>query len=552
MYSNEVSYRNNNNNQNNFPLENDRKFYPVGGKHIERMDILSEIFNRILIPLYGNQDKAIAQIKESKDRKCYLLYEGNTPSGVLAYKTIPSDEFAEFGVKNSIEIKSLFVDHSLQNSGRGLGSTLIDKLKDKVAKMGSKLDFKPDGIHVTVSETKVESLSFFRKKGFDVAHAWKSRYMLGVTEYLLYCPLKIKEVNKELQDSQQKLSALKLSTEFTSELIHTIHNAHFDDIHALKLLSDGTFISGSKDNSLRKWDKSGNLITVVYDVEPTLQSERDWVTAVEVINDEYWVSGERSGRIFLWKTNGEYVKEIKLKLPRGSKHISQSLNALRVNCFASGLNPNKPSLFVGLPTMFDEYNLIEGRTEFCKTVHNNDWVYCVHPVSQTKVFAVIGCAVKAFDMLNEEWTAGDVILPEPQKVKSSREGKPFYQRQFISSFIPLKSSKNHFGLAVFGGFVKVLDAESKKIIQSWKEHEGRVWSLENTSLNTFASSGEDKTVKIWDARIWKNSVRTIDNHIGQVTSLMKLDDNTLVAGTCPEKGVISKESAEIKFYDLRA
>ncbi len=115
----------------------------------------------------------------------------------------------------------------------------------------------------------------------------------------------------------------------------------------------------------------------------------------------------------------------------------------------------------------------------------------------------------------------------------------------------MSTSKCHYGLAVFGGFVKVLDIETKKIVKSWKEHEGRIWSLENTGLHTFASSGEDRTVKIWDTRIGNKSVHTIGPHVGQVTSLMQLDDHILLAGTCPEKGLISKEGAEIKFYDLR-
>lgn len=549
---------NNNNNSESYfkaknsdaSMENGRYFRPVGGENIEGMSIIQEIFDRILTPLYGSQEKAINQIRESTDRQCHLLYEQDVPTGVLVYKTVPSDEFSEYGVKNSIEIKSLFVDHAVQNSGRGLGSALIDKLKTEV----TKLHVDPEGIHVTVSETKEESLAFFRKKGFEIAHAWKGRYIDKVTEYLLYCPLKIRQSYQDIENVKVNLSTLKVTErneeESIPELLHIIHNAHYDDIHSLKKLSDGTFISGSKDNSLRKWDRNGRLLSHIYDVEPTLQSERDWVTAVEVINNEYWVSGERSGRIFLWKTNGEYVKEIKLKLPTKSGHISQPLNALRVNCIAAGLNPNKPSMFVGLPTMFDEYNFIEGRTDAYNVVHSNDWVYCIQPLSPSKVFVVIGCAVKIFERQSDNWSEGTVVLPEPKKIRQIRNGKPFYQRQFISSFIPLESSPNHYGLSVFGGGVKILDVEKQAIVKNWREHQGRIWSLENTGPNTFASSGEDKTVKIWDSRR-NRSVHTIPNHIGQVTTLLNLDTHILLAGTCPEKGLTSKNGAEIRFYDLR-
>lgn len=513
------------------------------------MQVIAEIFHRILTPLYGNQSKAIGQIRESTDRKAYLLYDNKRPVGVLVYKTIPSEEFSEYGVNNSVEIKSLFVDHAIENSGRGLGSSLVDKLKEEVAN----LPCAPDGVHVTVSETKEESMIFFKKKGFEVKHAWKDRYIRGTTEYLLFCPTKIAEFNQNQTGCEYKFNALNLDKnegeEHIPELFHVIHNAHFDDIHSLKRLSDGTFISGSKDNSLQKWNQKGELVNTIYDVEPTLQSERNWITAVEVINDEYWVSGERNGRIFLWKTNGEYVKEIKLKLPKPG-HICQPLNTQRVLCFAPGLNPDKPSMFVGLPKMFNQYNFIETRTESCASVHKNDWVYCIHPISQNKVLAAVGCTIKSFDRLNNGWSDGDIVLPEAPAIKGKPGSKPLYQRQFISSIIPLKSSENLYGVSFFGGSVKVLDVESRTIIQTWQEHTGRIWALENLHPQVFASSGEDKVIKIWDIRL-KNSAHTIQGHVGQVTAMLKLNENTLLAATCPDDALTNNKRAEIRFYDYR-
>ena|SRR3990167_6070894 len=161
-----------------------RVFYPVGGVHLEKFDALIEIFHGVLAPLYGSQDKAIDQIRESKDRRCWLLYEGPQPVGVLVFKTVLSDEFVSEGVAQSVEIKSLFVVDPLKNSGKGIGSELLEKLQREV----DQLALGHLNIHVTVSETKQESLSFFCKKGFYIAHAWKDRYLPGVTEYLLACP----------------------------------------------------------------------------------------------------------------------------------------------------------------------------------------------------------------------------------------------------------------------------------------------------------------------------------------------------------------------------
>lgn len=164
-----------------------REFYHVGGPDLEKLDLLTEIFHRILTPLYGPQDEAIKKIVEGKDRSCFLLCENEEAVGVLVLKTAISDEFEELGVKASIEVKSLFVDHAAQNSGKGLGSALVDKLKQEVSKLNiGQKGIK--GIHVTVSETEQKSLQFFQKKGFRIVHEWQGRYIKGVAEYLLACP----------------------------------------------------------------------------------------------------------------------------------------------------------------------------------------------------------------------------------------------------------------------------------------------------------------------------------------------------------------------------
>lgn len=529
-----------------------RSFYQIGGKFLEKMDVVTEIFNRVLQPLYGPQEKAIKQIRESTDRKCLLLYEETLPVGVLVFKTVLSNEFEEFGVKNSIEIKSLFIDQSIQNSGRGLGSALIERLQKEV----SDLHLRHDGIHVTVSDKKQESLMFFRKKNFQIVHQWKGKYQQDSIEYLLSCPAIIRQSEEkkmaELEAGLGKLSHCQAERRFTrdvSALVRVIPNAHLDDIHALKKLSDGTFVSSSKDNSMYKWNTNGERVRTIYEVEPTQRDERDWGTALQVINDEYWVSGERSGRISLWKTNGNYIKDIQPKLPKQGSHVSNKYNTQRITCFANGLNANKPSFFVGLPTMFDEFNFIEGRTEFSTKVHDNDWVYSICPLQEKNILIVTAGNVDVWSKENNSWHHKENLISEPRQQRTRKScDKP--QRPFISSLVPLSSSKDLFGLSVFDGSVKVLDVVQKRVVVQWKEHVGRVWAVESITPQLFASSGQDRSIKLWDTR-HKKSVHTIPDHVGPVSALLSWDQNTLIAGTCPENACSINQGAEIRIYDVR-
>lgn len=527
--------------------ETNRAFYQVGGEYSDKMHVLTEIFNRVLEPLYGSQAKAVQQIRESTDRKCFLLYEDDLPAGVIAFKTAVSDEFAEFGVKNSIEVKSLFVDQSSQNSGRGLGSALVDKLKREVELLGILYD----SIHVTVSETKPESLLFFQKKGFSITHAWKDRYIKGVTEYLLCCPRMIKDAISSVDQLTLQLHGLSTSEKEVPELVHIIHDAHLDDIHCLKKLSDGTFVSGSKDNCLYKWNAKGERVRIVDEVEPTSQREANWITALEVVNSECFVSGARHGELLLWKTNGDYVKELKAKMPRPYDHVSLPLNKQRVTCLAAGTNPNKPSVFVGLPTMFDSFSLNEGRTEFAVKVHQNDWVYAIKPLSETSVLAVIGATIELWNQTDAGWTHGGQMMAEQKKYQTIIDGKKKMQRSFISDIAALNPENSRFAVASFDGSVKILDIPTKKIVLSSKEHTGRVWKLEKFSDQLIASSSEDGSVKLWDVRNAKKSVRSINVSYGQVTAMLAFDEHTLLTGSCPDKAENMRKSAQIRFYELR-
>jgi WD40 repeat protein len=517
---------------------------------------IKKIFKDVLEPLYGSQEGALKKIGEAKDRKCLILQAGKTPVGVLAFKTLLSDEFENCGIKKSIEIKSLFVVDAGQNSGRGLGSALFSKAIEEF----KALNLEAESIHVTVSETKKESLQFFLKKGFVKKYFWVNKYARNTKEYVLACAFTPAEkdksdkvsfathqlfVSKKQEAVEKKEECKSFKSDVKNEtglsVLGHVQNAHWDDIHFLRKLSDGTFVSASKDHALYKWDREGKLVTTVREIEPMGIDQKEWVTALEVINDEYWVTGERNGRVSLWSVDGKFVKDIKPKLPK-SNHKSNAYNTHRVTTIAAGVNKNKLSFYIGFPTKFDEYSPVAGKTISTALVHRNDWVYCIHPLDEKSVLSVRAGYLEKWRKKDFRWAKEQTLIQEGQKLRNTR--------QHISSLVPLISSPNQFGLSIFGGYVKVFDLAQEKIIREWKEHKGRVWAIENVFRETFASSGEDGFVKVWDTRA-QSSVQSIKLSKGDVTALMRYDDSLFIAGTYSKDALEISEGAKLVYYDIR-
>jgi L-amino acid N-acyltransferase YncA len=142
-------------------------------------DKAEKIFRQVLEPLYGDQTKALRQIHQNQDREGYLYLMDHEPVGILVYKTKGSNEFANLGVENSLEIKTLFVINSEKNSGKGIGSDLLKRVENKARE-----ELFPS-VHVTVSETKKDSLHFFSKKGFQIVQTWDGKYVENTKEHLL-------------------------------------------------------------------------------------------------------------------------------------------------------------------------------------------------------------------------------------------------------------------------------------------------------------------------------------------------------------------------------
>jgi WD40 repeat protein len=92
--------------------------------------------------------------------------------------------------------------------------------------------------------------------------------------------------------------------------------------------------------------------------------------------------------------------------------------------------------------------------------------------------------------------------------------------------------------------------QAQREVKSFTEHQGRVWSVINLKDTLFASSADDKTIKIWDSRK-EHSIFTLKGNPGRVSSMLRIDENTFISGSCPDNIEDSSEKACIRFWDMR-
>jgi len=104
--------------------------------------------------------------------------------------------------------------------------------------------------------------------------------------------------NSVLSINQQKLNT-ELQRYLTKSRIPSIHNiktltGHTSDANALTVLSDGSLVSGSNDNTIKIWDvKNGQTIK-------TLTGHTNSVRALTVLPDGSLVSGSYDNTIKIW------------------------------------------------------------------------------------------------------------------------------------------------------------------------------------------------------------------------------------------------------------
>lgn len=329
----------------------------------------------------------------------------------------------------------------------------------------------------------------------------------------------------------------------TPQKVQVIRNVHNDDIHGLLPLRDRTFITGSKDGSLKKWDFNGELVKVIYD--PGQVRYTSWITALSTMGPDSWLSGTRDGYVHSWTNEGKMLRELRTPKRGGIDSRCKERNFQRITCLADfTLKRVRPEFLMGRPTQFTvhkspDYEAVDG----AKT-SDNDWVYALHPLTETRVLVVTGGRL---DLLEKEGKLWKMIplLREGQRLNG--------QRPFISAITPLRGNASLFGLSIFNGRIAVYDLEARKILMTAQEHLKRVWTIENVNETSFASCADDGQIKLWDVRMNQSVSTMIDNPEipSRVSVLFSPEDHRLISGSCPDDVMELDEKASLSIWDLR-
>lgn len=153
---------------------------------INRDHVLSERVDEYMIErighLYGFEDVnhwTRDKMWFKNDRIVEVLMINDEMVGNLIYKTKLSNEFECHGIVNSLEVKSLYLFDADNNSGKGFGTLLFNRM------MEISEEYQTKSIHVTVSEEVPESLEFFRTKGFASKVELPIKFKPNVNQHLM-------------------------------------------------------------------------------------------------------------------------------------------------------------------------------------------------------------------------------------------------------------------------------------------------------------------------------------------------------------------------------
>ncbi len=351
------------------------------------------------------------------------------------------------------------------------------------------------------------------------------------------------------------VSSTVVSIQAQGPLFQKINNAHKDDIHGLSKVTPNSFLSGSKDSSLKQFGLDGRMVKVLSTHPGCTGPEHSyfyWITALDSFSDTSWVSGQRNGFLQCGDLRGHmYLSKIVNDQITGLSNTEvqgfcKERNELRISSLKC-LDLYKS--LVGIPGGFFEFDYDTKKTVRSVSLGTPDWVYGFCPISLNLIATIHSTNLSIFQPTEHSYTKITTLI-------SYNPAENLEQKPFIASIQPMKELDNSqsiqkVALSFLGGETQIRDLETNQAIHRGLEHAQSVWQSISHTSNTYLSSSDDATVKLWDIRQGKKSIHTFTGHPGRVSALCLLNEHTLIAGTCATDPYKDPNKAQLFFYDLR-
>jgi ASC-1-like (ASCH) protein len=136
-------------------------------------DFVRKMFQENMDSIYGDSQRALQKLSQENGRKCEILFKDQMPVGLIVYKSIIQQKYADDGLVDSFEVKHLMTAVSEAESKDVCDSYLINRLVRLAGRSLAK------SVHIVVPDQSVKLLASLEKRGFSLVKSWNNKYSTG-------------------------------------------------------------------------------------------------------------------------------------------------------------------------------------------------------------------------------------------------------------------------------------------------------------------------------------------------------------------------------------